>query len=138
MKLFRPVGLKELELIAASGWTGYPPRLFHQPIFYPVLNFGYADAIAKNWNTKDEASGFSGFVTEFEIEDEFVSRYEIQIAGSREEQELWVPAEELAEFNQNITGPIRVTGRYYGERFTDEIDATSQLPMSVIAAQKTV
>ncbi|HEV2482639.1 MAG TPA: hypothetical protein VGS79_23400 [Puia sp.] len=38
IKLYRPVGLKELELIRLSGWREFPPRLEWQPIFYPVLN----------------------------------------------------------------------------------------------------
>jgi hypothetical protein len=36
--LYRPVGQAELELIEASGWRAFPPRLAHQPIFYPVAN----------------------------------------------------------------------------------------------------
>ena len=36
--LYRPVGQAELDLIAASGWRRFPPRLSHQPIFYPVLS----------------------------------------------------------------------------------------------------
>jgi hypothetical protein len=36
--LYRPVGPRELELIAASGYREFPPRLPDQPIFYPVLN----------------------------------------------------------------------------------------------------
>ncbi|MDQ3711150.1 MAG: hypothetical protein M3388_02900 [Acidobacteriota bacterium] len=39
MWLYRPVGLKELELIYDSGFSEFPPRLPHQPFFYPVLNF---------------------------------------------------------------------------------------------------
>ena len=135
MKLFRPVGVAELELIAASGWSAYPPRLSHQPIFYPVLNFKYAEAIAKNWNTKDEVSGYAGFVTEFEIDDEFVARYDVQVVGSREDQELWVPAEDLELFNQNIEGLIEVTAHYFGEKFAGEIDSKSSLPTSVIDVQ---
>jgi hypothetical protein len=38
MKLYRPVGYKELELIKQSGMKEFPPRLPEQPIFYPVLN----------------------------------------------------------------------------------------------------
>jgi len=34
--LFRPVGLHELALIWDKGMREYPPRLPHQPIFYPV------------------------------------------------------------------------------------------------------
>jgi len=55
--LFRPVGQKELDLIAESGYRAFPPRLDWQPIFYPVLNEEYASFIAREWNTKDEASG---------------------------------------------------------------------------------
>ncbi|MBC8141560.1 MAG: ADP-ribosylation/crystallin J1, partial [Armatimonadetes bacterium] len=35
--LYRPVGQRELDLIAASGYRAFPPRLPEQPIFYPVL-----------------------------------------------------------------------------------------------------
>src|SRR5687767_10039538 len=108
MTLYRPVGVKKLQLIALSGWRQFPPRLFHQPIFYPVLTFKYAEAIAKNWNTKDEASGYAGFVTRFDVDDEYVRRFPVQLAGSREDQELWVPAEELEEFNRHIVGAIEV------------------------------
>ncbi len=38
MILYRPVGTKELELIAESGYREFPPRLPSHPIFYPVLN----------------------------------------------------------------------------------------------------
>lgn len=44
--LYRPVGLFELRLIQASDFTGFPPRLPEQPIFYPVLNRDYAEQIA--------------------------------------------------------------------------------------------
>jgi hypothetical protein len=40
--LNRPVGPAELNLIAASGWKEFPPRLPEQPIFYPVLTEEYA------------------------------------------------------------------------------------------------
>jgi hypothetical protein len=47
MTLYRPVGQKELDLITASGFTAYPPRLDWQPIFYPVLTEAYAAFIAR-------------------------------------------------------------------------------------------
>ena len=52
MVLYRPVGTAELRLIEESGWRGYPPRLPEQPIFYPVLEEGYAAEIASRWNAK--------------------------------------------------------------------------------------
>jgi hypothetical protein len=32
--------------------------------------------------------------------------------GGREHTELWIPAEELEEFNQHIVGKIEVTQRF--------------------------
>src|SRR6266566_5219674 len=65
--LFRPVGLHELALIWDSGMRQFPPRLSHQPIFYPVTNAEYARQIARDWNTRHEKSGFAGFVTELRL-----------------------------------------------------------------------
>lgn len=104
--LYRPVGPQELKLIEASGWKAFPPRLPDQPIFYPVLNEAYAVQIARDWNVP--ASG-SGFVTRFEVDSEFVKRYPRQIVGGREHEELWVPADELGDFNAHIVGVIEVT-----------------------------
>lgn len=133
MILYRPVGIKELALIAASGFTAFPPRLPFQPIFYPVLNFAYAEQIARDWNTKDKASGFAGFVTKFEIDPVYASRYEVQIVGAKQHQELWIPAEELAEFNQHLIGRIQVVAAYYGEAFhvEEHRDLLAQLKLSI-------
>lgn len=107
--LYRPVGPKELTLIEQSGWKAFPPRLPDQPIFYPVMNEEYAVQIARDWNVP--ASG-SGFVTRFIVDAEFISRYAEQVVGGSMHRELWVPAEELEEFNQHIIGLIEVTQRF--------------------------
>ena len=107
--LYRPVGPKELELIEELGWLGFPPRLPEQPIFYPVLNEEYATEIARDWNVK--ASG-AGFVTRFEVEKKYLERYPVQTVGAGRHQELWVPAEELEEFNRHIVGLIEVVARF--------------------------
>ena len=107
---YRPVGPKELALIEASGWRAFPPRLPDQPIFYPVLNEAYAIQIARDWNVP--ASG-SGFVTRFAVRTSFLDRYETQTAGAAMHQELWIPAEDLAEMNENIVGPIVVTAEFH-------------------------
>ncbi len=49
MRLFRPVGQAELDLIISTNYAKYPPRLPVQPIFYPVLNEKYAKEIAEKW-----------------------------------------------------------------------------------------
>lgn len=112
MILYRPVGQAELALIAESGHRAFPPRLLGQPIFYPVLNEKYASEIAERWNTKDKASGYKGYVTRFEIADDFIRRYDIQTVGASYHQEFWIPAEELADFNEHIIGKIEVIGSF--------------------------
>lgn len=107
--LCRPVGPKELALIEASGWRAFPPRLPEQPIFYPVLNEEYATQIAGDWNVAESGAGY---VTRFTVDAEFVARYPVKIVGSSVQQELWVPAEELAEFNAHLVGPIEVVAKF--------------------------
>ena len=108
MILFRPVGEAELRLIAETNFRAFPPRLDWQPIFYPVLNQRYAEEIAGRWNTKDPASGYRGYVTRFEVDDAYIVRFPVQTVGAGYHQELWVPAEELEEFNQHILGKIEI------------------------------
>lgn len=113
--LFRPVGKKELELIQESGFKSFPPRLFHQPIFYPVLNQGYAEQIARDWNTKDEISGYAGFVTKFSVRKEYLDKYSIETVGAQSvHEEYWIPAEDLEQFNHNIVGLIEVVSEFHG------------------------
>jgi hypothetical protein len=119
MLLYRPVGLNELRLIYQADLRAFPPRLPEQPIFYPVLNETYATKIARDWNTKSEAR--AGFVTRFSVDDAYGGRFERRVVGSREHEELWVPAEELAEFNGYLEGPIQVTAAHFGDGFTGEV-----------------
>jgi O-acetyl-ADP-ribose deacetylase (regulator of RNase III) len=113
--LYRPVGPKELELIRADGQRAFPPRLPEQPIFYPVLNEEYARQIARDWNVK--ASG-AGYVTRFAVRKEFANRYAVNTVGSSVHQELWIPAEDLAEMNRNIVGIIEVIAEYKATQTT--------------------
>ena len=113
--LFRPVGLDELSLIWDSGMRKFPPRLPHQPIFYPVTNVDYAAQIARDWNTKD--GSLAGYVTEFEVDDSFISPFEPHTVGSALHKEYWIPAERLPDFNSAIHGTIRVHSAYFGQGF---------------------
>ena len=113
MFLFRPVGYHELELIRQLEFKAFPPRLEIQPIFYPVLNEDYAIQIAKEWNTRDKSSGYVCYVTRFEVNDEYLSKFERKIVGAKVHEELWVPAEELDEFNSQIVGKIEVTQAFH-------------------------
>ncbi len=110
--LYRPVGRHELELIRASGMKAFPPRLPEQPIFYPVLTLEYARQIARDWNTRDERSGYEGHVLQFAVDTTFLSRYQVQRAGTDAHLEYWIPAEDLAEFNAHIVGVIAIIETY--------------------------
>ncbi len=103
--LYRPVGPAELKLIEDAGFRRFPPRLPDQPIFYPVCNEAYAVEIAERWNVNESGSGF---VTKFDVEAEFLGRYETHIVGGRQHEEYWIPAEELETFNDAIVGTIVV------------------------------
>jgi hypothetical protein len=121
--LYRPTGANELELIIDAGMKRFPPRLFWQPIFYPVLNFKYAAEIAEQWNMGDIESDGAGFVTAFEIPVEYFEKFQVQTVGLTHHQELWVPAEQLDEFNDMIMDGIRVEKAFVGNKhnLTDKI-----------------
>jgi hypothetical protein len=112
--LFRPVGAAELELVRQSGFTAFPPRLPEQPIFYPVLEEEYATQIARDWNTKHSRSGNAGYVLRFHVRREFLNRYTVQQVGAKIHREYWIPAEDLANFNQSIVGKIEVLREFVG------------------------
>ncbi len=107
--LYRPVGQKELDRVAASGYRRWPARLAGQPFFYPVANEEYAREIAARWNVKDEGAGF---VTRFRVRKGFMERYELRQVGGQHHREWWVPAEDLEELNDNIVGLIEVVGEF--------------------------
>jgi len=79
--LYRPVGPKELKLIAASGFQEFPARLPEQPIFYPVLNEEYARQIARDWNVKESGSGY---VTRFAVRTSFLAKYPVAKGRQRD------------------------------------------------------
>ncbi len=125
--LYRPIGLKELQLIIGLDFKAFPPRLEWQPIFYPVLNQEYAEQIAEKWNTNDEFSGYCGIVTKFDLPTDYLQKYEVHNVGGFIHNELWVPAEDLDEFNSQIIGSIEIVKVFFGGDFnTSNNDITTQ------------
>jgi hypothetical protein len=110
-------------------WRREPP--LDQPIFYPVLALEYARRIARDWNTVDAQSGYAGFVTRFEIDEATAKRYPVQVAGGRSHEELWVPAEELPQFNAGLVGTISVVEAFTGPKFLGTLDPVSLLPVNL-------
>lgn len=107
--LYRPVNQQELDLIAASEWRSFPPRLPEQPIFYPVTNEEYAVQISRDWNVPYYGVGY---VVRFAVDTDYLAQFAVQNVGDPLHNELWVPAEQLAEFNAHIRGPIEVTAEF--------------------------
>ena len=125
MDLFRPVGLAELRLIYEADMRMFPPRLPEQPIFYPVLNAQYAAQISRDWNARSEEQ--AGYVTRFAVDETYAARFDTRKVGAREHLELWVPADQLAEFNRHLLGPIELIGASFGAAFRGEIPTSFML-----------
>ena len=103
-----------MDLIRSSGFREFPPRLPEQPIFYPVVTEEYATQIARDWNTKDERSGFVGYVLRFKVRTEVLDKYDVRTVGSSEHREYWIPAEDLQGLNANIVGGIQIVSEFHG------------------------
>jgi hypothetical protein len=108
--LLRPVGPVELALVVAADYRRFPPRLAHQPIFYPVCNATYAIEIASEWNAIHDGGGY---VLRFDVRSDHLARYTKQVVGSRHHEEYWIPADELEAFNDAIVGPITLLHAFH-------------------------
>jgi hypothetical protein len=133
--LYRPVGLRELALLWDSGFRRFPPRLPHQDYFYPVTNIDYARKIASDWNVKDEASVFCGFVTKFNVSAKFLSRYRPKVVGASIHTEYWIEAEKLDDFNHAIAGTIAVEEGFFGPQFEGYVPANGRLKERIAIQQ---
>lgn len=71
----------------------------------------YAAQIARDWNVKDSGAGF---VTRFAVLAAYLSNFAVQKVGALEHTEYWIPAEELATFNENIVGLIEIIQEFGG------------------------
>jgi len=54
-------------------------------------------------------------VTRFNVDARYVRRFEPHSAGGEELVELWVPADELDDFNDHIVGKITVIAEHRAE-----------------------
>ena len=115
MILYRSVGLQELALIYDSGMKAFPAGLPQQPIYYLVLQLDYARQTAREWNANRGA--LAGYVTQVKVEDEYIDQFEEHAVGESQYRELWIPAEEMAEFNKHVVGHIKVVEAHFGDLF---------------------
>jgi hypothetical protein len=110
-RLYRPVGQAEMDLIPASRFREFPPRLPDQPIFYPVLTEEYATQIARGWNTKDERSGCVGYCCDFKCRRSFSVSTTCLLLEAESTANTGFP---LRELNANIVGEIELVSEFHG------------------------
>ena len=121
--LYRSIGAAELALLIRSGFRAFPASLAAQPVFYSVTDEDYAARTARDWNTRDAASGYVGYVTRFQVRSSFLARYPLRKAGGGgggtggdgTHSEYWIPAEHLAELNENLVGSIDIVAEFRPE-----------------------
>ena len=105
--MYRPCGQAEMDLVKASGYTQWPPRLPGQDIFYPVTNEAYAHEV-NAWNVREFGVGY---VTRFEVNSDFVEQYRVEVVGGKSHTEWWIPAADLEQLNNNIVDNIEVIAK---------------------------
>ena len=66
--------------------------------------------IARDWNTQEQAG--VGYVLEFDVDEEFLAQYQQHQVGTKIHTEYWIPAADLAHFNEHIVGQIRIVERF--------------------------
>jgi hypothetical protein len=86
----------------------------YQPFFYPVLSEEYATQIARDWNTKDAASGFTGYVLRFNVLADFWISTRSTSLVILVTVSTGIPVADLDQLNQNIVGTIEVLAVYKG------------------------
>jgi hypothetical protein len=52
----------------------------------------------------------------FEVETEFLSEYPVRQVGDVTHREYWLPAADLAKFNEKIVGTIKIVAEFAGVR----------------------
>jgi hypothetical protein len=77
---------------------------------------------------RDKDSDGVGFVTAFEIPEQYFGQFQVQTVGLVHHQELWVPATQLDEFNDAIVNSIRIEKAFIGKKFIISDKIKSILP----------
>jgi len=71
--------------------------------------------IARDWNTRDAASGCAGYVTRFAVRSDFLAGFDMHTVGASRHQEYWIPADMLPDLNGSIVGAIEIVAEYRGQ-----------------------
>ena len=59
-------------------------------------------------------SGYVGYVTRFQVDAAYLSKFDLKQVGGKSHTEYWIPANLLEEFNNWIVGTIQIAHRFTG------------------------
>jgi hypothetical protein len=68
-----------------------------------------------NFRPNQHLRAEAGYFTGFAVKTENLTHYTVQKVGESLYLEYWIPAEKLAEFNQNIVGLIELNSEFHGK-----------------------
>jgi hypothetical protein len=109
LRLFKPVGTGA----HPRDWLStVPTKVADATIFYPVLHEEYAVHIARGRNATDAATAATSLGSG--SRSAFLQNYDVQTVGSSRHRENWIPADDVAAFNDDINGPIEVIYEFQG------------------------
>lgn len=105
--LWHPVNPSELRLIEESNWSLLPTGIENRPVFYP--NVELVDKIRQTtlWAPRHQDDGYEGHIIELDVFVPFFNQYD-RNDGTVNQKEIWVPAQDLALFNDRIRRPLRL------------------------------
>ena len=105
--LYRPVGSTELVAIQRSGNQRFPRGSSGSRTSSPC-----APAPTPSASPVKRRLRQPGYVTRFEVRQDFLARYAVHVIDARVHEEYRIPAEDLEAFNDAIVGPIEVVSEY--------------------------
>jgi hypothetical protein len=111
--LYGAIGAADFALLLRSGFREFPPRLEEHAIFFDESSKPRALAAAHEWNARDAASGYVGYVTCFRVRSAFLVAYPPRVRGQGH-TEYWIPTAHLPRLNREIVGTIEVIAEFRG------------------------
>lgn len=117
MKLYRAIGLYEMNKILDLKGEKFPEELSNQSMLHIIVHLEYALKIARDCNAKDKNSGYAGFVAEFEVSESFMDNYTVQCVDKKNDLEYWIPANQIDVFNRSIEGQIKIKDAFFGMNY---------------------
>jgi hypothetical protein len=109
LKLYKPLSVSEIRSIEHSNWRFLVPDCKDQQWFYLKLNRGYAESIARLWNSKQQ---LPSFVVEICVNESFMQQFDVVSIAYEAQREYRLPVKRLDELNHHLEQPVRIISAY--------------------------